>query len=740
MNTASDGPSGPDPSRSDAPDPPGAAGGPGTDVPQHAPGRSAAGQSAEARGARGGFVGSVMDGIKTSGWPVRKALPILALVLLLVCATVVVWVSALQAQVPRNMPFGVTGASPVVTAAQSAKIAGYPISFVNTAYPNEAAAMNAINQGKIYGAYITGTSSDTLLVVEAKSFFAYTEIAPLFAKTAAKLGRPLHVSVVKPLPAGKDPVGAVVGSLLTATVVGGMVAALLLATLTRLTVRRWRPARLAVITLLAALLTDVIAGPVLGAYAGDRFWPLLPCLWLVTYSTAMVGSALIAVLPALIALVVLEVLFIFVGLVTAGTSGVALLPTYWQSIGAALPTRYGVNLFQNVLYFSSNNITTPIVVLVVYTLIAMAVLGYVEWIRPRRHTEPSEPTGGSDTGRTGRSRTVRTLIAVAVAASIYQGAFATAFISSGHNPVARNLPFATTGNSPLLSAVQKNLSLKVTHYSDEAAAKTAIGQAKAWGALIPATGTSTLLVVPSISDLAPYTLATEFGQAAKSQGQKLTPTSYTPTPLPSGDPFGLVLAILLTPLLLFGYQMVTMLKMATKATAGPLLGFTLMAFAIVATLLVDLIAGPWLGGIPSGKFWILWPIMALIMSAVGLFAAVMQRAFGAFGTPITMIAIIILGKPSAGGANGVPYLPGFWTAIGPYLPPRNAFILMRNTVYFDGHGTAQALIIMLAYFLVFTTILGILVWYRRPAPTIPDVTPETEALTVAVAIPAGTAL
>ena len=65
---------------------------------------------------------------------------------------------------------------------------------------------------------------------------------------------------------------------------------------------------------------------------------------------------------------------------------------------------------------------------------------------------------------------------------------------------------------------------------------------------------------------------------------------------------------------------------------------------------------------------------------------------------------------------------------------------MRNTVYFDGHGTAQALIILLAYFLVFATILGILDWYRRPEPEIPDVTPETEDLTVAVAIPAGTAL
>ena len=74
-----------------------------------------------------------------------------------------------------------------------------------------------------------------------------------------------------------------------------------------------------------------------------------------------------------------------------------------------------------------------------------------------------------------------------------------------------------------------------------------------------------------------------------------------------------------------------MLKAATKVTAGPLLGFTSMGFAIVATLLIDLIAGPWLGGVPSSKFWILWPIMALIMSVVALFAAVMQRLLGAAG-------------------------------------------------------------------------------------------------------------
>ena len=72
---------------------------------------------------------------------------------------------------------------------------------------------------------------------------------------------------------------------------------------------------------------------------------------------------------------------------------------------AALPPRYGANLFQNVLYFSSNNITTPIVVLLVYGLIAAAVLGYVEWIRPRRMpSPPSKPPDPLPVARAGRAR------------------------------------------------------------------------------------------------------------------------------------------------------------------------------------------------------------------------------------------------------------------------------------------------------------------------------------------------
>lgn len=38
-----------------------------------------------------------------------------------------------------------------------------------------------------------------------------------------------------------------------------------------------------------------------------------------------------------------------------------------------------------------------------------------------------------------------------------------------------------------------------------------------------------------------------------------------------------------------------------------------------------------------------------------------------------------------------PNLTPFWNGIGPFLPPRNAFFLLRNTAYFDGNGIAQPL-------------------------------------------------
>src|SRR5262249_11350404 len=112
-------------------------------------------------------------------------------------------VSAQQTLVPRDMPFGVAGPpSPVVAAAAS------KTGLALTGYPNQSAAMNAIDQGGLYGAYVTGSSSDTLIVVPAQSFFAQLEVEPAFLAAAHKLGRPVTVQTVSPLPPS-DPLGVV---------------------------------------------------------------------------------------------------------------------------------------------------------------------------------------------------------------------------------------------------------------------------------------------------------------------------------------------------------------------------------------------------------------------------------------------------------------------------------------------------------------------------------------------------
>jgi hypothetical protein len=184
----------------------------------------------------------------------------------------------------------------------------------------------------------------------------------------------------------------------------------------------------------------------------------------------------------------------------------------------------------------------------------------------------------------------------------------------------------------------------------------------------------------------------------------------------------------------------TMLRGTTGVATGRYRGLILLGFAAVMSLLVALIAGPWRDGFPTDKFWAVWGIMALILIVVSLFAAIMQRVLGALGTLVTVIVIIPFGKPSSGGANGVPYLPDFWNAIGPYLPPQNGYILPRNSVYFGGNGITRPLVVLLVYFFMLAALIGILDWYRRPAPALPAVSHETEAAAAASATPAGVAI
>jgi len=667
---------------------------------------------------------------------VRKALVALAGVMVGVGLLALCLISAQQLLIARQTPFGVVGPSIVVQGAQT-KVGLDPVF-----YHSKSAALAAIDQGQLYGAYVTGRSRDTLIVVPAKSFFGQLEIEPAFLAAAHMLHRPVTVQTVKPLPAS-DRVGAVTGLLLVPLLIGGYFAALLVFKAAEGTAAApWRASILIGYAIVGAVLTDLIAGPGIGAYSSSHFWPLLPAFILITGAVVLAAAAIQGLVGALGSAVVV-LLFIILGGAGAGGAGSYLLPVYWRNIGALFPPQSAVTLIRQVLYFGGHNITTPLIVLLLWASFGLLVISYLVWIRParaagRRRANPGSTPDKQPAVRRPAARHWRAIvIALGISAGL-QCLFSFTYMDASHQPVATNLPIGVTGSSPILANAEHRFSLKVTRYPNEAAVKTAINQAKLYGAFIPAStpgSPSTLLTVPTASDLAPGDLPLQFGRAAKAVHMPIRVQHYAPVQLPTKDPFGLVPALMMLPLLLGGYIAATMARAATGAAGVRWRDAGLLGYAIVFGLVIDLIACYWLSGFPTAAFWIVWPICALIIATVALVCNLLQHLIGAAGTLLTIILIILFGNPSSGGANGVPYLPAFWRDIGPYLPPRNAYILLHQTIYFDGHNTGLALAILLIYFAA-AAFAGYFLWFRKPKIF---VSPDTDAQAASMTVPIGAA-
>jgi hypothetical protein len=529
--------------------------------------------------------------------------------------------------------------------------------------------------------------------------------------------------------------------LLLPTLIGGYLIATMLYSFTQ---RAAVPGRIAIIlgfSVAIALITGASAG-LTGAVPWSHVWTLLPCFALVTAAVALPGVA-IQHLVGKMGTLLMALLFIIIGGAAAGGTGVSLLPTYWQKIGALLPPRYAVDLFRNVRYFDGHNIVTPIAVLSAYALIGVVVIVLVIVLAERRRKteQPAAAAGATEAVSSTRSHRLvpKILVAPIGFAVLFTTIFGFNYMSSGHEPIASGMPFGVVGSSPLPKDAQSSLfSLDVTQYASEADAKQAMNEGKIYGALIPsdsAGSANQLTVVSSISDLSALDIAANFEEAAKKNGETISVKPYAPTPLAPKDPFALVCSLLLVPLLVAGYMATTLLTNALGSTSGRWRGLWLLGFAVATAIVVDLIATYWLEGLPSASFWIAIPILALIILSVALLAAVLRRLAGPVGIFLTVIVVIQFGNPSSGGANGVPYLPAFWNGLGPFLPPRNAYLLLRTTLYFDGHGIGQPLTVLLAYAVIAGALLFAFDWFiDRPEPSVPGI---EDADSAAVLAPVG---
>jgi hypothetical protein len=603
---------------------------------------------------------------------VKKPLIALAAVLVLSAFFGLCLVSALQLLAPRDMPFGVTGPSPVVDTVQS------EFSLDLITYASEADLSQAAERGDIYGGYIPGSASDTLVTVPAKSFFGEVYVSGGFADAAKKAGRTFTTTVIAPLPTA-DRTGAVAGLLLLPTLIGGYLYASMMFPYARAASAWRRVAILLGFSAVIAVITAIVAGPVTGAVPGSHVWSLLPCFALVVAAVALAAVGLQAVLGKAGTLLVV-VAFIMVGGASAGGGGVALLPTYWQHIGAVLPPRYAVELYRNVRYFDGNNILPAIAVLAAYALAGGALLLVMERRRAAQNPAPAAqnpapaaqnpaaaaqnpapeaqnpassaqnpaPTtapAGADVPMGRRRFVPKNLVAPVVLAVLVATLFAVNYMSSGHEPVAANMPFGVVGSSPLPQAAQGDLfSLKVTEYSDQAAATEAMDQGQIYGALIANASPAELIVVPSISDLSPLDIA---ANPRRQQGRRPDPHREAVRADPAGlqgpvrpRPGGAA-----GPAVVGGYVATTLLTNAMGVRREPL----------ARTVVLRVRGGDWPGHRPHRHLLARRHSHRFVLDrvadhgthhvTVSLFAAVLRRLLGPLGILVTVILSCSSGTP-----------------------------------------------------------------------------------------------
>jgi hypothetical protein len=316
-------------------------------------------------------------------WPLVAAA--LGVVLLVQAVFVVSYVGALHDPKPRAVSFAVVGPPALADAVRTR------FSLRTTSYADEAAARRAIDRRKAYGALVTSPSGMRLLVAPAAGNGIAVALTTAFTTAAAAGGRRLTVVQVHPLPDG-DRTGVVSFLVVMALVIGGYLSATIATTIGGPVMRRSRAPVLAGVAVIGSLVTDLVAGPLIGAIPTDKFFVLWALFAFVMLAVAWAAAALQALFGAAGTLIVIVVFVIFGAPAAGGSVPRPLLPSFWGTIGPYLPPGAGTTAVRNTIYFGGNGIGGALVVLAVYLVAGGAI------VLTRHHpTQTSDAAGDVET-------------------------------------------------------------------------------------------------------------------------------------------------------------------------------------------------------------------------------------------------------------------------------------------------------------------------------------------------------
>jgi hypothetical protein len=278
-------------------------------------------------------------------------------------------------------------------------------------------------------------------------------------------------------------------------------------------------------------------------------------------------------------------------------------------------------------------------------------------------------------------------VAIVLIAVVAQALLVLMFVLPGHNPEPHDLRVAVAGPPQAVENVQRAADrarpggFDIRAVPDRAAGEQAILDRDAYGALIP--DSRELLVASAASLPVSQLLAAVFEDN----------TVRDVRPLDPDDPRGATLSLIGIPLIVVCLPVGLLLAQLPRRRAA---AAAAMAFAALAGLAVTAVIHGWIGALP-GDYLPLAGIAALIVAAVVLPATGFVRLLGPPGLGIVALVVFVIGNPANGAATAPEMLPGFWRAVGPFLPPGAGVAGLRNVAYFDGAALTRPLLVLAAF-------------------------------------------
>jgi hypothetical protein len=318
--------------------------------------------------------------------PNKPALIVSLLVSLFAALFVTSYSLAMGDPQPHDIPIGVVSQS--VTAAELDKglETATSTSFEVTSFATEAEAKDAIDQQRIFAAYIapgaagaSGTASATLLISSASG----SSVARLIETDAATLGTDLGVQLtitdVNPL-SPTDPSGLVLFYLALAATIIGFVGAIQTRVnaggLTLAGELGWDAGRAVLVGLVVSLTTGILG------FESFPFFPVWGVLTMAVFIAGSVYSFWRVAIGGRWALVPTWILFILISNPSSGGAvAPQLLPPFYEFMGRWLPTGATVSALRDLTYFPEALHPEPYIVLSVWLVASTLAFAAVRHLK-----------------------------------------------------------------------------------------------------------------------------------------------------------------------------------------------------------------------------------------------------------------------------------------------------------------------------------------------------------------------